>query len=117
MEGIATRIVALFILLLASSCEEETVTRKACGLEDPATDLSWLADIIAEASNDQTGNFIGTIWIKAYQGQEYVITDMALGSGGLRFHCFDCAGDLNPVDDIEFYNLLTDKEVVFSNMK
>jgi hypothetical protein len=117
MKRALTGIIALFTLFLVVSCEDETITRKACGLEDPATNLSWLADIISKADNDQTGNFIGTIWIKEYQGQDYIITDMALESGGLKFHCFDCKGDLNPIVDIEFYNSLTDKEVVFSNME
>ncbi len=117
MERILTTKIALFTLLLVVSREEENINRKACGIENSATNLSWLADILLKAENDQTGNYMGSIWIKGYQGQDYIVTDMALESGGLKFYCFACNGDLNPVDDIKFYNSLTDNERVFSNVK
>ncbi len=100
-----------------ASCESESVAGKPCGVENPTTNLRWLNELISEAENDQRGNHRGTIWIKAYQGQDYVVTNMALGSGGLAFHCFDCGGTLDPVDDIEFYNTLADREVVFFNVE
>lgn len=108
---------ALSSLFLMAGCESESVARKPCGTENPTTNLRWLNELISEAENDQSGNHRGTVWIQAYQGQDYVVTDMALGSGGLAFHCFDCSGTANPVDDIEFYNTLANSEIVFSNVE
>nr|WKN34113.1 hypothetical protein K4G66_17180 [Tunicatimonas sp. TK19036] len=110
-------IIALMNLLVIASCEEESNNKKVCGVENPTTDLTWLSDIISQAENDQTGSFTGKIWIKSYQNTDYVVTNMPLGSGGLMFHCFDCEGNFNPIDDLEFYKSLNDQELVYTNVK
>ena len=117
MKMILTVLIASMSLMVLISCEEENVNKKICGVENPTSDLAWLSDIITQAESDQTGNYKGKIWIKGYQGNEYVVTDMMLGSGGLMFHCFDCNGNFNPVDDIKFYNSLTDQELVYTSPK
>ena len=117
MKKIFTVLIVLLNLLVLISCDEEKVNKKICGVENPTTDLTWLSDIITQAEDDQTGNYVGKIWIQGYQGSDYVVTNMMLGSGGLRFHCFDCEGNLNPVDDINFYSSLTDQELVYTNLK
>lgn len=117
MKKSLTVLITLTNLLFLISCEKENINKKACGVENPTTNLTWLSDIVTQAESDQTGNYIGKIWIKSYQGKDYVVTDMMLGSGGLMFHCFDCEGNFNPVDDIEFYNSLTDQQLVYTNLE
>lgn len=62
-----------------------------CGIQSPQQNLPWLADIIKKA-NAYEDQYLGTIWLENYQGNDIIVTDMGLGSGGLMYHIFDCSG-------------------------
>jgi hypothetical protein len=64
-----------------------------CGVENPQEELPWLADLIEKAKNDQTTAFWGRIWLIKYEGVDIFVTDMHLGSGGVRYWFFDCYGN------------------------
>jgi hypothetical protein len=90
---------------------------KACGVNDPLNNLNWLYNIVVKSSTDNSGNYLGDIWIVSYEGNDFIITDMALGSGGVMYHIFDCSG--NPLNKLaeyeEILNELSDKILLFSN--
>lgn len=87
-----------------------------CGVQDIGNNLKWLNDIITLSKTDKTGNYIGKIWYKKYNNQDYIVTNMMLGSGGLMYHTYNCSGDFSPVDDISFYNSLSEIDVLYTNI-
>lgn len=91
------------------------ITVNACGVNDIGNNLPWLKDIITKSIDDNTGNYWGRIWCKKYNNQYYIVTDMMLGSGGLAYHTFNCAGEFSPVNDIRFYNSLSEREIVWKS--
>ena len=88
----------------------------ACGISDIGNNLPWLKDIITKSLDDKTGNYWGRIWCKKYNNQDYIVSDMMLGSGGLAYHTFNCAGEFYPVNDIRFYNLLSEREIIWKSV-
>jgi len=113
-----TSMIIIFTLVLFA-CDtvnigcREIIKVNACGIEDIGNNLPWLNDIITASIDDKTGNYLGKIWCKEYNGQDYIITNMALGSGGIAYHTFNCAGESAPVPDEDFYNTLADKEIIW----
>ena len=111
--------IILIITLSLLACDtvdigcREIITVKACGIEDIGNNLPWLNDIITTSIDDKTGNYFGKIWCKNYNGQDYIVTNMALGSGGLAYHTFNCAGEFSPILDEDFYSTLADKEIIW----
>lgn len=88
----------------------------ACGVQQPAKNLPWLADLIAKAKTDKTGNYIGVIWLERYKDQDVFVTNMMLGSGGLAYHVFDCMGNqmtIDRTDEMSFFNHLKKDIVVY----
>jgi hypothetical protein len=88
----------------------------ACGVDDIGNNLKWLNDIINISTSDRTGNYIGRIWYKKYNNQDFIVTDMMLGSGGVAYHTYNCSGESSPVDDISFYNSLSEKDILYTNI-
>ena len=112
----ATNVLLLLFIFCLSSCNEDKDDVTACGVNDPINDLAWLNEIVTMANTDQTGNYIGTIWLINYEGQESIVTDMALGSGGIKYWIFDCSGELAKVKDYtNFSDSLRDSEIIYSN--
>lgn len=91
------------------------ITVNACGVNDIGNNLPWLKEIITKSIDDKTGNYWGRIWCKKYNNQYYIVTDMMLGSGGLAYHTFNCAGEFSPVNDIRFYNSISEREIVWKS--
>jgi hypothetical protein len=91
------------------------VSRNACGIEDIGNNLPWLKDIITKSLTDKTGQYIGKIWCKKYKDQDYIVCDMGLFSGGLAYHTFNCSGTFSPINDIRFYNSLSEREVIWKS--
>jgi hypothetical protein len=85
----------------------------ACGITDIGNNLSWLHDLIVTSATDQTGDYKGKIWCKQYNGVDYIVTDMTLGSGNLGYHTYTCTGEPTIVDDTGFYNSFTQKDIVW----
>lgn len=65
----------------------------ACGVTNPAKNLTWLAELIEKAKMDNTGIYSGWIWLGKYKEQDIFITNMSLGSGGILYYFFDCSGN------------------------
>ena len=109
-------IVSLFFLFL-NSCKEPKINAIcACGVSDPARDLPWLAELIEEAKTDNTGNYVGVIWLEDYNRQDVFVTNMMLGSGGLLYHVFNCEGNRVSIEDaVDFFNNLKKNIVIFVN--
>ena len=110
------------MLLISCHKEDKTILISlnkisACGVEDPLNDLLWLHEIALKSITDRTGNYLGSIWIKKYTEKDIIVTNMALGSGGVAFYTFDCDGNNVLITDISFYNSLTDKDKIFTSIK
>ncbi|MDR3339415.1 MAG: hypothetical protein LBT25_04850 [Candidatus Symbiothrix sp.] len=71
--------------------ENHTVT--ACDVKDPLKNFTWLKELIKKAETDKTGNYWGTVWLVKYNGQDFFVTNMMLGSGGILYWIFDCSGN------------------------
>lgn len=113
-------------ILLSFSCKEKEDTYIApcgtiiaftgCGVNDIGNNLSWLNNIIENSKNDQTGNYFGRIWFKKFNNQDLIITDMALGSGGLAYHVFDCTGQNIVIEDSNLYSSLTEHDILWTKI-
>jgi hypothetical protein len=64
-----------------------------CGTDNPQENLPWLKALIEKAKTDQTGHYVGTIWLVSYKGKDIFVTNMGLGSGGIMYWFFDCSGN------------------------
>jgi len=83
--------------------KEEPVT--ACGVQDPAKNIRWLAEFIATAERDTTTAYLGTIWLGQYEGQDFFEINMTLGDYGSTCNIFDCEGNIKT-----FYNTFSKRE-------
>jgi hypothetical protein len=97
-------IVCLCSLLLCSCGQEPDNRIRACGIDDPAKKLPWLAELINKAENDNSGNYLGTIWLEKYNEQDIFVTDMMFGSGGIMYYFFDCSGNHYISNNWEYEN-------------
>ncbi|NOY96574.1 MAG: hypothetical protein GXO81_09395 [Chlorobi bacterium] len=118
----------LLIIFFTLSCKKGNDTYikplnvlNACGKEDPLNQLGWLNELANKSLNDKSGNYIGNIWIVSYEGSDIIVTDMALGSGGILYYFFDCNGDqcstMEGLDINDLNSSLTDLNKVFSTVK
>lgn len=105
----------IIFALIFIGCEKSDLTTP-CGVKNPVKDIEWLADLISTANNDTTGEYIGNIWITTFENKDYIISDMAMGSGGRIFHCYNCKGEIDNVSDYNFFNNLSDDDIVYSNV-
>jgi hypothetical protein len=85
----------------------------ACGIEDIGHNLPWLHQLITTSLTDPSLNYVGRIWYKKHSGQDYIITDMPLESGGSGYHTFNCAGESVTISDSGVYNTLTDRDIIW----
>jgi len=94
-------ILAMICGMMFSSCNSEETTDDNSSLEmltlsnGRTLDLEnhlWLKKLIDLSKTDKTGNYIGRIWLENFQGQDVFVTDMMLGSGGVRYYFFDRFG-------------------------
>jgi len=105
----------IILVLIFIGCEESDLTRP-CGVKNPIKDIEWLSDLITTAKNDTTGEYIGNIWITTFENKDYIISDMAMGSGGRIYRCYNCSGEIDNVSDYEFFSTLSDDDIVYSNV-
>jgi hypothetical protein len=88
-------IIALLILSFFS-CKKDSLDNIKCGCEVENTQKnnipSWLTALIERAEEDRTGNYLGTIWLTKYKGQDLFVTDMRFASGLLGYWFFECSG-------------------------
>jgi hypothetical protein len=111
----------LFCFLLLSCDRNKTAVDDeitACGVSQPQKKLEWLVKLIDKANTDITGNYIGTIWLEEYNNQDFFVTNMGIGSGGLAYHVFDCTGNPVIIEDTEdFIQHLKKNIVLYSNIE
>jgi len=88
---------ALICGVLLTSCGSKLETDEDCnGCTMPQENLPWLKELIQKAESDNTltqANYWGCIWLEKYKGQDIFVTNMMLGSGGVLYWFFDCAGN------------------------
>jgi hypothetical protein len=89
---------------------------RACDIDDIGNNLNWLNDIIEASKTDKSGNYLGRIWFKKYNNQDIIVTDMSLGSGGLAYHCYKCSGENTIIEDMNFYNSLSERDILWTNI-
>jgi hypothetical protein len=58
--------------------------------------------LIRKAQIDKTGHYIGIIWLVKHNGKDFFVTNMMLGSGGILYWIFDCAGNHYVRQETEF---------------
>ena len=99
------------------SCKPEAIeTICACGVNDPAKNLTWLAEVIKTAEVDETGSYFGVIWLEQYNGQDVFVTNMMLGSEGVPYHVFDCEGNPMTIENgLDFFNNLKKDIVIYTH--
>ena len=89
----------IFLALIAfciMACEKDKSCyseKCACGVENPKNNIEWLAELIKKAETDKSGNYLGSIWLEKYNGNDIFVIDMALGSGGIAYYFYDCKGN------------------------
>ncbi len=76
--------------LLLFSCNKNEA--HVCGVEDPIAQLDWLSEIVTKAETDTTGNYKGSIYLGNYKDKTIIVCDMAMGSGAIMYHFFNCDG-------------------------
>ena len=105
-------IISCLFCLFLLSCKQEIEEKEtsACGVDNPAKNLLWLAELIEKAENDKAGHYMGQIWLESYKGKDVFVTDMMLGSGGIAYWFFDCSGNHFLVEDVDIQSFV-------SNMK
>lgn len=104
--------ITLVIFIALQSCKKEDTT--VCGVDNPATELPWLAEIIALAETDTTGNYYGAIYLESYKGEDVIWVDMFMGSGG-NGHWFNCDGSHFEVAAGEEFPWPTKKRIIYTN--
>ncbi|MDO8928187.1 MAG: hypothetical protein Q7W54_04275 [Bacteroidota bacterium] len=83
-------IASLFFLFTFCKKDEP----KICGCEDPATEINWLKDLIAEAETDITGRYKGTIYFEIIDNEPLFFVMMLLDTtNGTVKHWFKCNGE------------------------
>ena len=120
------KIILLTFITFFLSCEdkednyiEPLNSLIACGYNDPLNEIDWLNNLANKALTDNSGNYLGSIWIVNYDGTDYFITDMSLESGGIYHHYFDCGG--NPISSnvptpSELEDLIENSKMIFSTI-
>ena len=90
---------ALFCGALFTSCDSNSKMKEddVIALSDGHTlnlkDYQWLKKLIDLSKADETGHYIGCIWLENYKGHEIFVTNMMLGSGGIMYWFFDSSGN------------------------
>lgn len=118
-------LLVMWVIFFTLSCEKEGNNYikplkeiSACGYDDPLNQLEWLNELANKSLDDKTGNYIGSIWLITYENSDIIVTDMALGSGGIAFYFFDCnevqPSDLEDLSLDELNSFLTDSNKIFS---
>lgn len=69
----------------------------SCGSLHPDQSLQWLKNIVTKAEEDKRtkkylGNYMGKIFLTSYHNQPVFYIDMAMRSGGIAAHIFNCEG-------------------------
>lgn len=95
------------------SCDKEN--KLVCNVKDPITELEWLSEIVSKTENDTTGNYTGTIYLETYKDSQVFYIDMAIGSGGLAGHWFNCDGSKLNIE-IENPPVATHKNILYTNI-
>ena len=123
-----TKIISILIITIFTlSCEDGDNTYikplkkiSACGYNDPLNQLEWLNEVVNKSLDDKTGNYIGSIWIINHENSDIIVTDMALGSGGIAYYFFDCNGEQHSnLEDLsldKLNNYLSDSAKIFTNI-
>lgn len=125
------------VTLLVSCVTTEGIPEAELGLPAPEAiikaqsicgqdDMYWLAEIIHKAEEDKKekkhmGNYIGWISSTEYGGSTLFVVKMGLGSGGVLFRLFDCAGNLvdypsNAAEPPAFADLKGRGEIIYSSL-
>ncbi len=111
-------ILLLLFLFVQPSCKKEDAS--ICNVDNPATGLPWLAQIISLAETDSTGNYWGTIYLEYYKGKPVFFTDMAMGSGGVIGYWFNCDGSNfildNQTEFLAFSSNMKLNKIIYSNL-
>lgn len=122
------RTTILIMLLFAGACDDRggefidddqaiscrTIIKKdACGTTDIGNNLAWLNALIVTSFNDQTGLYKGRIWVKGYNGTDYIVTDMPISDGYTGYHVFRCDGTETTIDDNSYFTSLANSNVVW----
>ena len=105
----------LLIILFAYSCKKEYIEPlndiSACGKEDPLNQLSWLNSKVRNGKDPSNTDFIEHVWIKEYKGEDIIIIEFGLTS--TVYDPFNCSGVGVKIHDINFYNTLSDNDLVY----
>jgi hypothetical protein len=123
-----TRTLILIMLVAAGSCQDRgelviddgtqvpcrmIIRRDACGTTDIGNNLAWLNVLIVTSFNDETGNYKGRIWVKNYDGTDYIVTDMPITTGFSGYHVYTCAGTEAVINDSSFFSSLSNLNLIW----
>ncbi|NLE35937.1 MAG: hypothetical protein GX622_12610 [Bacteroidales bacterium] len=89
------------------------IKKDACGTTDIGTNLEWLNTLILSSYNDQTEIYRGRIWVKNYNGVDYIVTDMPISTGYTGYHVFLCDGSETEIDNNSFFTSLSNSQLLW----
>jgi hypothetical protein len=106
----------VFCFLFLNSCKQEYLDKKAicaCGVNNPTKNIPWLAEFIEKAKSDETGKYLGVIWLEQYNAQDVFVIEMAPSSA--IYEVLDCEGNhLNIAEPtLDFFNNLKKDIVIY----
>jgi len=107
-------IILILLFFLVGNCRKES--QEICGTLYPQTNLVWLKNIIDLADNDNSGNYVGSIYAEKYKGKDVIYIDMMMGSGGVMGHWYNCDGSILKFSYSDM-PIITKSRLIYSNVR
>ncbi len=114
-------ILVLFFIFFTFACEKDKDTYinplhniSACGKENPLNQLEWLNTRILNGKDPANTNFIESVWIKEYEGEDIIVINFGLTSS--MYSTFDCFGKSITICDQDFFNSLSENELIYKKI-
>ncbi|WP_297338161.1 hypothetical protein [Algoriphagus sp.] len=100
-------LILVMLLVFATSCQENENPRLACGVENPAVNLTWLSELIDELEGtafDRNYSYINQV---NYQGQVlFVQANCCPNCNSVPIY-YDCEGNVFEDENLVFSELTT----------
>lgn len=78
------------VVLLFLGCERDKCELCACGVNNPATELQWLVELIDEIKAEPQ-KYMGSIYLGEYKGSNVFVSDLGI-SGAMYDAFYNCDG-------------------------
>ncbi len=113
-----TVIFYIFIIFSLSSCKKDTDSTfesenniSACGVNDPINQLKWLNQKITKGQNTATSDFVESVWVKQFDGEDIIVINFGLTSS--MYSTFNCSGKTINIQNQDFFNSLSEDLLIY----